>query len=74
MTFHEPEFDRREMTLLSSPNPTARDFGRVMDLMEHGRLDISPWRTHQAGSQKSVEAFPHWIELGASVIKALIEW
>jgi threonine dehydrogenase-like Zn-dependent dehydrogenase len=42
VTFHDPKFHRCEMTLLSSRNLTADDFRRVIDLMEKGRLDISP--------------------------------
>jgi alcohol dehydrogenase len=42
--------------------------------MEEGRLDVSPWITHRASSQKSIDAFPHWIELGAGVVKAIVEW
>jgi 2-desacetyl-2-hydroxyethyl bacteriochlorophyllide A dehydrogenase len=74
VTFHDPEFHRREMTLLSSRNSTANDFRRVISLMEEGRLDVSPWITHRASSQESINAFPHWIEMRASVIKAVIEW
>jgi len=74
VTFHDPEFHRREMTLLSSRNSTAHDFRRVIGLMEEGRLDVSPWITHRSSSRESIDALPHWVELGASVIKAIIEW
>jgi 2-desacetyl-2-hydroxyethyl bacteriochlorophyllide A dehydrogenase len=74
VTFHDPEFHRREMSLLSSRNSTAQNFRRVIGLMEEGRLDVSPWITHRVASHEFIEAFPHWIERGAGVIKAIIEW
>lgn len=74
ITFDDPEFHRREMTLLSSRNSTAEDFRRVIGLMETGQLDVSRWITHRVSSREFIDAFPRWIELGAGVIKAVIEW
>ena len=74
VTFDDPEFHRREMTLLSSRNSTAEDFRRVIGLMESGKLDVCPWITHRASSETMTETLPRWIELGAGVIKAVIEW
>ena len=74
VTFNDPEFHRREMTLLSSRNSTAEDFRRVIDLMEAGKLDVSRWITHRVSSQDFIDTFPRWIEMGAGVVKAMLEW
>src|SRR5579863_7097140 len=74
VTFDDPEFHRREMTLISSRNSTAEDFQRVIGLMEADKLDVSPWITHRVSSREFIETFPRWIDLGAGVIKGVIEW
>jgi 2-desacetyl-2-hydroxyethyl bacteriochlorophyllide A dehydrogenase len=74
VTFDDPEFHRREMTLLSSRNSTAEDFRRVIGLMEAGKLDVSRWITHRVSSHEFIETFPRWIEMGAGVIKGVVEW
>src|SRR5947199_371265 len=47
IAFADPEFHRREMTLLSSRNATAVDFDRVLAAVEAGTLDTRPWVTHR---------------------------
>lgn len=74
VAFDDPEFHRREMTLLSSRNSTAEDFRRVISLMEADKLDVSRWITHRVSSREFIVTFPHWIDLGAGVIKGVIEW
>jgi threonine dehydrogenase-like Zn-dependent dehydrogenase len=38
ITFSDPEFHKRETTLLGSRNATAADFERVMQAMREGRI------------------------------------
>src|SRR5579863_7040865 len=71
VTFNDPEFHRREMTLVSSRNSTAQDFRRVIGLMEQGKIDVSRWITHRASWQQSIETFPRWVDQRADVIKAV---
>ena len=73
ITFHDPEFHRREMTLLSSRNALGRDFGRIVGLMEEGQLDARPWLTHRTGYAGVVEQFPDWLDPGQRVVKAVLE-
>ena len=42
VTFHDPDFHRRELTLLASRNATAADFDRAVAALESGE---SPSRT-----------------------------
>jgi 2-desacetyl-2-hydroxyethyl bacteriochlorophyllide A dehydrogenase len=46
ITFDDPLFHRREMTLLASRN-SCRDFPRIIRLIEEGRIDTAPWITHR---------------------------
>ncbi|HVF84524.1 MAG TPA: zinc-binding alcohol dehydrogenase family protein [Abditibacteriaceae bacterium] len=72
VTFHDPDFHRREMTLLASRNATGGDFKRIIALLEAGRIDTRPWMTHRASLTQTIEQFPLWLDPQNGVIKALI--
>ena len=74
VTFSDPNFHRRELTLLSSRNATSEDFQKVMEGMRSGRIDIRPWVTHRVPSAALIEAFPGWVSGNSDVIKAIVEW
>ncbi len=48
ITFNDPDFHRREMTLLATRNSTPADFQRIIGMMEAGQVHTSPWITHRA--------------------------
>ncbi|HLZ61532.1 MAG TPA: zinc-binding alcohol dehydrogenase family protein [Ktedonosporobacter sp.] len=72
VTFHDPDFHRRELTLLSSRNATSSDFLRIMGYLEAGQIDLTPWITHRAALDTVVEAFPHWFDRDSGIVKAVI--
>jgi 2-desacetyl-2-hydroxyethyl bacteriochlorophyllide A dehydrogenase len=72
VTFHDPHFHRRELTLLSSRNATAGDFQRIINYLEAGQINLAPWITHRASSETMIDAFPHWFDRDSSIIKAVI--
>lgn len=47
VVFHDPNFHRRELTVMSSRNATSDEFGQVIAAMESGQVDTSPWITHR---------------------------
>ena len=73
VTFNDPNFHRRELTVLSSRNARSGDFTRIISLMENHRLDTAPWITHRARFADAVAEFPRWTEVETGVIKAMIE-
>ena len=73
VTFHDPEFHRREMTVMSSRNGTAGDFKWVIDKVESGAIDTTPWITHRASFDSMIGEFPHWLDPASGVIKAMVE-
>ena len=73
LTFHDPEFHRRELTVLASRNATAVDVGRSIGLIESGRADVTAWITHRTTLDDVVEVFPVWERPGSGVLKAIIE-
>ena len=73
ITFKDPEFHRREITLLASRNSRSEDFKRIISLIELGDVDTQPWITHRAGYGDFVESFSGWLEPEAGVVKAMLE-
>ena len=73
VTFNDPFFHRREITLFASRNATSADFGRIIALMESGATDTSPWITHRAGFDNLIGEFPGWLDPSRGVIKAMLE-
>ena len=73
VTFNDPLFHKREMTLMGSRNARPQDFSRIIDLIEMGRIDTKPWITHRASFECAVEKFPCWTKPETGVIKAIIE-
>ena len=74
VTFSDPLFHRREMTLLATRNSLPRDFEKIIKLVEDGVIDTSPWITHRAAAAEILGVFPLWISPGAGVIKAVVEF
>jgi len=72
VTFNDPNFHRREITLLASRNALPADFTRIIRLIENGRIDTTPWITHRADFSQVTEEFPRWTLPATGVIKAMI--
>lgn len=74
VTFHDPHFHMRELTLLSSRNATATDFGWAIHMLEEGRINLTPWITHRASPESLAADFPGWLEPQTGVVKAMLEF
>ncbi len=73
VTFHDPSFHRRELTVMASRNALAADFRRIISRMEDGHVDTSPWITHRAPLDAVPDVFGSWTKPEAGVLKALID-
>jgi 2-desacetyl-2-hydroxyethyl bacteriochlorophyllide A dehydrogenase len=73
VTFSDPNFHRRELTLLASRNAQSADFARIVGLIEAGRIDTAPWITHRASLAAMPKEFPAWSRPETGVIKAMVE-
>jgi 2-desacetyl-2-hydroxyethyl bacteriochlorophyllide A dehydrogenase len=72
VTFHDPAFHSRELTLLSSRNSTSAEFHRIINYLAIDQIQLASWITHSATSDTLIEAFPSWFNRDSGVIKALI--
>ncbi len=73
ISFHNPEFHRKEMTLLSSRNATSSDFDYVIRMLETGKVNLTPWITHRASFSNVLSEFPKWLHRDEGVVKAMID-
>jgi 2-desacetyl-2-hydroxyethyl bacteriochlorophyllide A dehydrogenase len=73
LSFHDPHFHRREITLLASRNATSADFQRVISLLDSGHINVSPWITHRCSFDALIDEFPRWAQPETGVIKGLVE-
>lgn len=71
--FSDPEFHKRETTLLSSRNATAADFREVFRAIRAGLVPTARLRTHAVPLEEAALSFPLWIRPESGVIKAMIE-
>lgn len=71
VTFHDPLFHRREVTLLASRNALPHNFTDIIAEMETGAIDAQAWITHRCTLQEIPEKLPAWSEPSAGVIKAM---
>lgn len=73
ITFHDPDFHQKELTLLASRNALAEDFRQIIRSVEAGRIDTDPWITHRANFDEMIGEFDHWLDPETKVIKAMVE-
>jgi 2-desacetyl-2-hydroxyethyl bacteriochlorophyllide A dehydrogenase len=73
IAFSDPEFHKRETTLLASRNATAEDFSHVLDAMKAGQVPTGLLNTHRATLDTLPALFRDWLVPGAGVIKAIVE-
>lgn len=74
VTFNDPNFHRREITLLASRNALPADFTRIIKLVEDGVVDTTPWITHRAACADLPKSIPAWLSPDANLLKAMLEF
>ena len=70
--FMIPISTANELTILSSRNATAADFAWVVENLQSGAVNLSPWITHHASPEALVQEFPDWLKPETGVIKAML--
>jgi threonine dehydrogenase-like Zn-dependent dehydrogenase len=73
LRFSDPEFHKREATLLSSRNATAEDFETVMAAMRAGQLPDRALATHRLRLADVPANFARLLDPSEGVIKAIVE-
>nr|WP_285838683.1 zinc-binding alcohol dehydrogenase family protein [Shouchella clausii] len=71
--FDDPEFHKREMTLMASRNATKEDFNYVIQVLETGSIQLDSYITHRCSFMEMVEQFDSWLLPESKVIKVVVE-
>lgn len=72
VSFDDPLFHRREITLLASRNSLPQDFTDIIQLIETGKIDVNTWITHRAAFDDLPTVFEQWLDPKSSVVKAMV--
>ena len=73
ITFSDPEFHKREMTLFASRNAQPDDFAEVVKQMGAGRVPTVALNTHRGALADAPTLFDDWLRPESGVIKAILE-
>ena len=74
LSFYNPNYHAREITLMSSRNATAQDFRRVMDNLASGKSSSDYWLAGMTAPEDVAAEFPKWLDVEAGIIKPVINW
>jgi 2-desacetyl-2-hydroxyethyl bacteriochlorophyllide A dehydrogenase len=73
VAFHDPDFHRRELTLMASRNATAADVESTIALLESRSVTLDAWLTDRCALEEVPEVMPAWASGPSATIKGLIE-
>lgn len=72
IAFHDPDFHKRELTLMGSRNATMEDFDTVKVALMSGNIDVDRYITHRSSFEDMVDQFETWLKPESKVIKAMV--
>lgn len=70
--FSDPEFHKREMTLIGSRNATREDFDHVVNAIRQGLVPVEALITHRTTMDAVVEDLPRWANEKSGLVKAIV--
>lgn len=73
ISFADPEFHKRETTLLGSRNATTEDFETVLAAMRAGQVPTAALNTHRLQLAEVPDGFKNLLDPARGVVKAIVE-
>ncbi|MEC3907199.1 zinc-binding alcohol dehydrogenase family protein [Tamlana sp. 2201CG12-4] len=73
VSFNDPYFHKKELTLKASRAALSNDFSRIIGLIESGKIDPIPFITHRIKFDEVPENFEKLFSHGGELIKAIID-
>lgn len=70
--FSDPEFHKRELTLMGSRNATAADFAAVIDAIRSGAVPTGDLHSHDVTLEELPERMGEWMRPETGVIKGIV--
>jgi len=72
ITFSDPHFHSRELTLLASRNATPQDFKWVVEALTSKVISLDGWVTHVVNPEQMIAQFADWLKPDSGLIKATL--
>lgn len=72
ITFSDPHFHGRELTLLASRNATSQDFKWVIEALTTKVISLDGWITHVVSPEEMIAQFADWLKPDSGLIKATL--
>lgn len=73
ISLDDPEFHKRETTLLSSRNATPQDFADVIAAIRSGKTTTKGFVTHRSSLEDLPNQFDSWTHPDSGTIKAMVD-
>jgi alcohol dehydrogenase len=73
VSFPDPLFHRREITIFASRNSLPPDFDGIIRLMKEGKVNTKPWVTHRTTFDRYIADFPEATRPESGMIKLMVE-
>jgi 2-desacetyl-2-hydroxyethyl bacteriochlorophyllide A dehydrogenase len=73
ITFYDPEFHKKELTLMGSRNATREDFDIVLKAVRSGSIDADCYITHRVDFKQMIGQFESYLNPQSKVLKAMVE-
>ena len=73
ISFMDPDFHKKEMTLYGSRNATTEDFAHVVEAIRDGNVPVDRLITHRTSLNRALTDIPRWAGDRSTLIKALVE-
>ena len=74
ISFNDPSFHKRELSILSSRNATAKNFKEVIRQLEQDLIAPEKWIRHECAASEFPRKIEEWIQPAAGLIKGMIRF
>ena len=72
VSFYDPDFHRKELTVLATRNALPQEFEFLVGAMENLTLSTDFWLTHRAHFEDSPVSILEWMNPSAGVVKGML--
>jgi 2-desacetyl-2-hydroxyethyl bacteriochlorophyllide A dehydrogenase len=74
ISFDDPLFHGRELSLLASRNAVGRDFASVLSAIESGNVDTAEWITHRTPARDFPDVVENWLTPESGLLKGILQF
>ncbi len=74
IAFNDPSFHKRELSIISSRNATARNFKEVISQLESGSIHPDRWITHECKAVEFPNVVNDWLQPDSGLLKGMIKF